>query len=124
MVKRKKRKFEKEAEEIQNKNKADKPNNNKANDKAFAFLAVFLTILGFIIAILTKKENKYVMFYAKQGLVLFIGQIIIRVVAIIPPMKVIWAVWIILWVIGWVNALSGEMKKTPIISIFADKIRI
>ena len=38
--------------------------------KLLAFLAVFLTLIGFILALLLKRDDKYVMHYAKQGLVL------------------------------------------------------
>ena len=32
---------------------------NQKKDTLFAFLATFLSIIGFLIAILTKKEDKY-----------------------------------------------------------------
>jgi len=34
--------------------------------KMFAFLGVFLTIIGFVIVLLAKKDNKYAMYYAKH----------------------------------------------------------
>ena len=66
------------------------------------------------------------MFYAKQGLVLFIGQVIIVVVSpflffIVP---FVWIFWIVLWIIAWVNSLSGEMKNTFLIGDLAEKIKI
>ena len=52
----------------------------KINDKKLhAFLASFFTIIGFIIALILWKDDKYVMFYAKQGLILFIGYVLIVV---------------------------------------------
>jgi len=45
--------------------------------KVFAFLAVLLSIVGFIIALLVKKDDKYVMFYAKESLVIFISMLIV-----------------------------------------------
>jgi len=93
--------------------------------KAFAFLGVFLTILGFIIAILAKPKNKYAMFYAKQGLVLFIAWIIVWVLSWIPIigwfiiMPVGNLILVILWVIGWIYALSGKEKEIPLIGTFA-----
>ena len=56
--------------------KVAKVEKKEDDGKLFAFLAVLLSILGFIIALLAKKDNKYVMFYAKQSLVLFIAFII------------------------------------------------
>lgn len=99
--------------------------------KIFAFLATFLTIIGFIIVLLAKKDNKYAVYYAKQGLVLFILSIIIFIAApfiailllpigwIIPPLLYIF--WGILWVISWIYALSGKMKPVPLIGRLAEK---
>ena len=94
--------------------------------KLFAFLASFFTIIGFIIAIILWKKDRYVMFYAKQGLVLFIGQIII---AVLTPVlflltSVLWVFWIILWAVTWINALSGKLKDTIIIGDLAKKISL
>jgi len=95
--------------------------------KLFAFLATFFTIVGFIIALVAKREDKYVMFYAKHGLVLFIGSIAIGIVAWIPIVgwitgPILWIFLVVLWVIAWINALSGKQKRTFIISDLADKI--
>jgi len=101
--------------------------------KAYAFLATFLSIVGFIIAILTKKDDKYVMHYAKQSLVLFIAWVIVGIVsAILHLIPVIGGVisWIlytlmtILWIVSWVYALSGEIKYLPAIGKFGDKINL
>ncbi|MBW2972397.1 hypothetical protein KY359_05150 [Candidatus Woesearchaeota archaeon] len=97
--------------------------------KVFAFLGVFLTIIGFIIVLLAKKENKYAMYYAKQGLVLFVAYVILWIIGIIPVLGWIIAILgsillLILWIIGWVYALSGEMKPIPLVGQFADKFNI
>ena len=97
--------------------------------RIFAFLGVFLTILGFLIVLLAKKDNKYAMFYAKQGLVLFIAYVAIWVIGIIPILGWIVAILgslllLVLWIVGWIYALSGKMKPIPIIGQFAEKIHI
>ena len=77
-----------------------------------------------------KKEDKYVMFYAKQGLVIFIGWLIVWAVGIIPIIgkfvlgPILLILLLILWVITWINALSGEQKKTFIIGDLAEKIKV
>lgn len=104
-----------------------KSKSSKKEDKIlFAFLGTFFTVIGFVIALILKKQDKYIMFYAKQGLVLFIGQVIIVVVSpflffIVP---FVWIFWIVLWIIAWVNSLSGEMKNTFLIGDLAEKIKI
>lgn len=100
-----------------------------ADGKAFAFLGVFLTVIGFIIVILAKKDNKYAMYYAKQGLVLFIAYVIIWIIGMIPVLGWIVAILgsillLILWIIGIAYSLSGEMKPIPIVGEFANKFDI
>lgn len=97
------------------------------DSKLFAFLATFFTIIGFIVALLVKRDDRYVMYYAKQGLVLFIFQLIIAFITSIAFFGKIfsvplWIVFFVVWIWSWVNALSGEMKHTPLISHFAEKI--
>ena len=101
--------------------------------KIFAFLGVFLTIIGFLIVLLTKKDNKYAMYYAKQGLVLFIAYVILFIAGwilmFIPflgwlIMAIAWIVLLILWIIGIVYSFSGEEKPIPLIGKFAEKFKI
>jgi len=97
--------------------------------KAFAFLGVFLGIIGFVIVLLAKKDNKYAMYYAKQGLVLTIAGVCLMIVGIIPILGWIVAILgnlllFVLWIIGWINALSGTEKPIPIIGKYADKINL
>ncbi len=99
---------------------------SKDNEKLYAFLSCFFTIVGFVVAFILWKDNKYIMYYAKHGLVLFVGQIII---AVISPfflffVYVLWILWIILWIITWMNSFSGKIKKTFLVSDLADKIVI
>jgi len=108
--------------------------NKKEDDKKlFAFLATFLSIVGFIIALVAKKEDKYVMFYAKQSLVVFIVAVIGSIIsAILSPILVIG--WIIatainiivavLWIISWIYALSGDEKEVPVVGVYARKINL
>jgi len=95
------------------------------NRTLFAWLATFFTIIGFIIAMVTKKDDKYVMFYAKQGLVLFLVFVAASIISWIPVVGwVFWAFTIILWAMAWINALSGEEKNTWLIGDLAEKIKL
>lgn len=98
--------------------------------KIFAFLGVFLTLIGFVIVLLAKKDNKYAMYYAKQGLILFIAYVIVAILGMIPIigwfviLPIGYLIMLILWIIGIVYAFSGEMKPIPLIGKFADKINL
>lgn len=116
------------------KEESAKQKSSKNDDsKLFAFLAVFLSIVGFIIALIAKKDDKYVMYYAKQSLVLFIAMVIARIISLILSFIPIigqivsWTLWlllVVLWVISFVNALSGEEKETPLIGKYARELKI
>ena len=106
----------------------------KNDDKRiFAFLGVFLTIIGFVIAILAKKDDKYVMYYSKQGLVLFIVSMVVGlagiILLIIPILgvAVYWVLYVLLlvtWLVGWINALSGKKKPLIILGDLGEKFKI
>ena len=112
------------------KKKTKKTKLKKEDDKKlFAFLATFLSIVGFIIALVAKKDNKYVMFYAKQSLVIFIVYVVAAVVAIIPLIgwivsPILYLITFVLWIISWVYALGGEEKETPIVGKYAKSINL
>lgn len=81
----------------------------------------YFGLLGFLIAFLTKKENKYVMYHAQQSLIL----VLCFIVAPIPVVGQIIALGaFILFIIGMLNGFKGEIKPLPIIGNFAFKFGI
>lgn len=103
------------------------------DDKLFAFLATFFTIIGFIIVILAKKKSEYVKFYAKQGLVIFIASVIVGLIGwIVMWIPVLgWiiktglsVILLVLWFISWLNALSGTMKPLPLLDSYTKSISL
>lgn len=113
--------------------KKQKTSKGKDESKLFAFLATFLSIIGFVIALTAKRDDRYVMYYAKQSLVIFIVGAVLGVIAtilkIIPIIGTIinFAAGIfvfILWLISWIYALSGEEKEIIIVSTYAEKIKL
>jgi len=102
------------------------------DSKLFAFLAVLLSVVGFIIALLAKRDNKYVMFYAKQSLILFIAGIVVKVLTVllaitiigIIAIPIVWVIYAILWLIALVYSISGEEKETPWIGKYARSIKL
>lgn len=103
------------------------------DSKLFAFLGVFLTVIGFIIVYATQKKDKYAMFYAKQGLVLFIAWVIASIIgwifAFIPFIGVavsvlLWVLLVIAWIIGIIYSLSDEEKEIPVIGTYAKMIKV
>lgn len=86
-------------------------------------LWALLSYLGILVLIplLAKKDSKFAQFHAKQGLVLFIANLI-------------WMIPLIGWLIGFVlliaglvaiiKVLMGQYWKIPVLGDFAQKINI
>jgi len=114
------------AKKTKSKSKMDK----ECNKKIFAFLATFLSIIGFIIALLAKRDDKYVMHYAKQSLVVFITSLLAGVVSWVFVytslamiiQSVLNILVFILWILSWIYALSGKEKEVPVVGQYARKI--
>ncbi len=99
------------------------------DSKTWAFLGVFLTVIGFIIVLLTRKEDEYAMYYAKHGLILFVGWVLFSLLGRIPVVG--WYFYIvggiallILWVMAFIGALSGEKKRFLVLTDLAEKINL
>ena len=106
---------------------------NKHDSNTRAFIASFFSIIGFIIALLSWNKDEYVMFYAKQSLVLFIAAIIVsaanHIINWIPFFGgiisfVASVLVVIAWFQNWIFALSGKKKDILIIGDFARRMKI
>jgi len=109
------------------------PRRKEDDSKVFAFVVAFLSIVGFIIALIAKKDDEYVMHYAKQSLVVFIVAVIAGVIsAVVGWVPVVgWIISLVLnvfvfvaWVLSWVYALSGAKKEVPIVGQYARVLKI
>ncbi len=105
----------------------------KKQSKTNAFITAFFSIIGFIIALLAWKKDKYVMHYAKQTLVVFIFAVIVSaVLAIVGWIPVLgWIIALglrvlvfVAWIYNWTYALSGEKKFIPVLGDYAKKIEL
>lgn len=100
----------------------------KQGDKNLIAILSYLGIL-FLIPLLVVKDNPFVQFHAKQGLVLFIAEIATVVIAWIPILGwiagfILWIIWLVLGIIGIVNVVKGKQAPLPIIGRFAGKFKI
>ena len=95
--------------------------------KIFAVIG-YLGILC-LIPLLFKKENKFALFHGKQGLVIFIGEVALGIISVVPFLG--WLVGFfgvlifgILSLIGIVQALMGNYWRVPLVADLADKFNI
>lgn len=94
-------------------------------------LIAVLSYLGllFLIPLLVNKDDAFVQFHAKQGLVLFICEAATAIFAFIPIIgwfgaPLLYIFWIVLSVIGIVNVAGGQRKELPLVGSFANKFKI
>ena len=103
--------------------------NDVAQNKVMGILA-YLEILC-LVPIFAAKNSPYARFHANQGLVLLLAEVIYGVIYTVITLAVGWIpvvgwivvavlglaslVFIVLIVLGIMNACSGEVKKLPVI---------
>lgn len=94
------------------------------------FMAVVAYILFFVPLLTEAKNDPFVKFHVKQGLVLLLTSIAVGILGAILPYGLWLAVgWIlnlgilVLLVIGIINAVNGKEEKLPVIGQFADKFK-
>ncbi|MCK4540537.1 DUF4870 domain-containing protein [Candidatus Parcubacteria bacterium] len=101
----------------------DKPNKDIEENKAIAALSYVWVLC--LIPLLTKKKSKFAQFHAKQGLVLFIIEIIGTFIFWIPFIG--WTIAVLLLVvaiIGVLKALNGEWWKIPYVYDWSKKFNL
>ncbi len=74
---------------------------------------------------MAKKSSKFAQFHAKQGLVLFVIELIIGILGWIPIIgQLLVIVVIIIAAIGFVKAYNGEWWKAPFIYTWSEIFKI
>ncbi len=100
--------------------------NSNIPNKTWAFIGMFLPVLGFVFVLLFNSQNSYAMYYAKQGLLLGLVAFMFKLISVVPFLGQIVS-WIgmilllILWILGLVYTVSGEEKGLPIIGELAEQ---
>jgi uncharacterized membrane protein len=81
-----------------------------------------------LVPVLTKEKDEFVKFHAKQGLVLFAGEVITWIFLSIIPFfwfigNLFGLLWIVLSIIGIMNVLNNQKKEIPLVGKFAEKFK-
>ncbi len=82
----------------------------------------YITWIGLLIAFLTGKENRYVMYHVQQGLVLLIASLL----TVIPFIGwFLWSIFILVCaIIGIINGFSGKVQPLPLIGKLGYKFNL
>ncbi len=95
---------------------------------------MFMAILAYIgplviISYLVSKDDHFVKFHIKQGLALFVIEVIAWLIMSIFPM--IWILWkivhfgtVILSIVGIIYAIQGKEKELPLVGNWAKSFKI
>jgi len=87
----------------------------------------------FLVPLLAKKDNKFALYHAKQGMMLFIVWVVFFVATLIVgwvPIiglllsALMWIVLLVLFVIGIINAATGKYAPLPVVGKTAEKWKI
>jgi len=106
------------------------PNENKSqSSNTLMAVLCYLGILVLIPLLTDAKNDPFVKFHIKQGLVLLIADVIAGFVVAVPVIgwilsPIIWIILAVLFIMGIINAASGKQTPLPILGKFAEKIKI
>ncbi|MDX1943412.1 MAG: hypothetical protein SFU99_22795 [Saprospiraceae bacterium] len=76
-------------------------------------IVAYLTLIGWIVAlVLNNPKSEFASFHIRQML----GLILLSVVSWIPFIGIIVAIFaLVLWVLGFISAVQGQMKTVPVL---------
>jgi len=109
------------------------PSGEPTSDEKVMGAIAYLGIL-FLVPLLAKKDSKFAMFHAKQGMVLFIIEVILWIINFVLIVSIvgvalaaiIWIIWMIIGIfalIGLIQALSGKYWKLPVLGSWAESFK-
>lgn len=99
-------------------------NNKNTLMGALAYIGP-LVIISYIIA----KDDPFVKFHIKQGLVLFVAEVAIWILSMMvwvlfPLLQIVNIIVVVLAIIGIVNVVHGKEKELPLVGSFAKQFNI
>ncbi len=100
-----------------------------------------LAYIFFIIPLLAARDKKFAMYHTEQAIMLWIAFIIIYIViwiltfvvgqisssiaCVISILGIIpWIAYLVLWVMGLLNAIGGKIKELPIVGSYGAKLNL
>ena len=99
-------------------------NNQKPNQQKNTGVAILAYIIFFLPLLTEAKNDPFVKFHVKQGLVVFLLACVVQVIGFViffggMLISVLYLGVLVLAIIGIMNAANGEQKELPIVGQFA-----
>lgn len=100
-----------------------------------------LAYIFFIIPLLASRDNKFAMYHTEQAIILWIafiviyialwivtfiiGQISSSIACVVSVLGILpWIAYIVLWIMGLMNAIGGKVKELPVIGQYGAKLNL
>ena len=100
-----------------------------------------LAYIFFVIPLLAARENKFAMYHTEQAIILWIAFVAIYIVlwiltfiisqissSIACVVSVLgflpWVAYLVLWIMGLMNAIGGKVKELPVIGAYGSKLNL
>jgi uncharacterized membrane protein len=99
-----------------------KPTNPSESERERGIAVLSYIWLLFLIPLLLRRESTFARFHAKQGMVLFVIELLAGLVPVLG-----WIVWIaavIGAIYGITEAWRGRMTRIPLVADIADKFKL
>jgi uncharacterized membrane protein len=104
-------------------------------------LMAILAYIIFLIPLIAARDKKYAMYHTEQALVLLIAWVVIYIAFTIVSIIIskistalscglgivsilIWVGYLVLWIMGLINAAQGKIKELPIIGAYGAKLNL
>ncbi len=99
-------------------------NEEESEKKESPNMIAILCYLGIlvIVPLLVAKDDEFVNYHIKQGLVLLITFFLVSFIPIINLFA--WIVGLVFMIMGIINVVNGKKKEIPLIGQFAEKFKI
>ena len=102
------------------------PNDITGLDESRLYAALSYLFILVLVPLFMKRDDAFVMYHAKQGLVVMVGYVLAMIavnwVSIIG--NLLWLVLMIVSVVGVIQAAQGKRWRIPVISDIADKFSL
>ena len=104
-------------------------------------LMAILAYIIFLIPLIAARDKKFAMYHTEQALVLLIAWVVIYIAFVILSIILshlssalscgfsilgilIWVAYVILWIMGLINAAQGKVKELPILGAYGEKLNL
>ncbi len=86
-------------------------------DPKVVAIVSYITLIGWIVAlILNNPKSEFASFHIRQALGIFLVGIVL---SIIPFVNLVgWIVSLVLWILGLLSAIQGQMKPVPVVGAY------